>query len=281
MSHITINLLPEGAGELPICFHTASCSFPQRTMRYPEGTQDFHQILLVLSGTGVLHSGGKSFPLERGCAFFTAMGYPSEYVDTGDLTTAFLTARGTALPQLLSHYSCGDFLFAERIDVDGCLSRIQAIIREYYERKREGYLSALTYSFFVDFFEDHSNTSLSPLEQTSLYIERNFTKKLTLTELAAKNGSSVSKLCHDFKKTFGCTVFDYILQLRLTYARSYLQNSREARTKDAAISCGFEDVSYFCKAYKKRFGCSPARDRRDIAGLERTPETQETEAQKN
>ena len=26
-------------------------------------------------------------------------------------------------------------------------------------------------------------------------------------------------------------------------------------------SCGFEDISYFCKAYKKKFGKTPAEER--------------------
>lgn len=261
METFTINLLPEGLPEPPIYFHTASCRFPQATKCYAPGEQDFYQILLVLSGTGILRCGGSTYPLKRGCAFFTGEGYPSEYIDTGDLTTAFLTARGSALPELLAHYGCKDFLFTDRASPDKYLPAIQHIVREYYDHKREGQLSAYIYSFYVDFLEQYSGTPLSPLEQTTLFIERHFTQKLTLPQLAAISGISVSKLCHDFKKQYGCTVFSYILNLRLTYARSFLQVSREARTKDAAIICGFEDISYFCKAYKTKFGITPAQER--------------------
>jgi len=265
VSDFTINLLPEGIPEPPVYFHTASSHFPQNTMRYPEGAQQFYQILMVLSGTGVLHCRGESYPLQRGCAFFTAEGVPSEYIDTGGLTTAFLTARGSSLPGLLAHYGCGDFLFAQRVNLESCLSGIQRIIREYYEHKREGQLSAYVYSFFVDFFEEQAGSPKTAAEQTSLFIERHFTQKLTLDDLAAVCGISVSKLCHDFKKQYGCTVFTYILNLRLTYARSFLRSSRDARTKDAALSCGFEDISYFCKAYKKKFGRTPAEERKNTA----------------
>ncbi len=261
MSKFTINLLPEGIPAPPIYFYTASTHFPQATHRYSPGEQDFYQILLVLSVTGVLRCGGNTYPLGRGCAFFTARGYSSEYIDTGDLTTAFLTARGPALEELLAHYGCGDFLFTDRASPDKHIPAIGQIIREYYDRKREGPLSAYVYSFFVDFLEQYSGTPLTPLEQTTLFIERHFTQKLTLPQLAAVSGISVSKLCHDFRKHYGCTVFTYILNLRLTYARSFLHASRDARTKDAAISCGFEDISYFCKAYKKKFGTTPAQDK--------------------
>lgn len=263
MSDFTINLLPEGFKEPPIYFHTASSCFAQNTMRYAAGAQHFYQILFVLEGTGVLHCSGSIYPLKRGCAFFTAMGHPSEYTDTGGLTTAFLTARGGALPALLSHYGCGSFFFTDRVNPEKYLSGIRRIIREYYEHKREGQLSAYVYSFFVDFFEEQTGSGISAAEQISLFIEKNFTRKLTLEQLAALGNISVSKLCHDFKKAFGCTVFEYILNLRLTYARNFLQTNRKARTKDAALSCGFEDISYFCRAYKRKFGRTPAEDRKN------------------
>jgi len=261
MRDFTINLLPEGFREPPVYFYTASTSFPQNNMRYLADTQNFHQILLVTSGTGILHCQGNTYPLQRGCAFFTAQGQPSEYIDTGGLTTAFLTVRGPALPLLLHHYKCGTFLFAEHINLEKYLSDINRILREYYEHKREGLLSAYAYAFYVDFFEDQIPAEVSAAEQVSLFIEKNFTQKLTLEQLAAFGNISISKLCHDFKKSFGCTVFEYILNLRLTYARNFLQTNRSSRTKDAALSCGFEDISYFCKAYKKKFGKTPAEER--------------------
>lgn len=260
MHNFTINLLPEDFRELPVYFYTASNSFPQNTMRYDPGAQQFYQILLVLEGSGVLYCGGRSYPLTRGCAFFTAEGYPSEYVNTGGLTTAFLTARGSALPVLLAHYGYEDFLFAEHMNVEKCIADISEIIREYYEQKREGRLSAMAYQVFVDFFEAQRESTASPLEQICRYLEKHFMEKLTLARLAALSDVSVSKLCHDFKAAYGCTVFAYILNLRLTYARSYLFSDRDARTKDAALSCGFEDISYFCRAYKKKFGLRPSQD---------------------
>ena len=261
MHNYTINLLPEGFRELPLYFHTASACFPQATKQYRPGEQNFHQLLFVISGTGLLHYGRNTYPLSKGCAFFTAMGEPSEYINTGGLTTAFLTVKGSAVPALLEHYGCGSFLFAQRVNLDKNLSEIQRIIREYYETKREGLLSALAYSFFTGFFEEQAHRETSPLAQTCLYIEGHFARKLTLEHLAAVGGVSVSKLCHDFRKNMGMSVVEYIVDTRLTYARNYLQTVRDARTKDAALNCGFEDVSYFCKAYKKKFGRTPAQDK--------------------
>ncbi len=258
MPHITINLLPEDIPQPPMYFRTASACYPQSNIHYPEGSQKFYQILLVLSGTGTLLCQGKQYTLTPGCAFFTAQGQASEYRDRGGLTTAFLTARGDAFPALLQHYGISSFLFAQKVNTEKYLSGIQAIIQEYYTHKRAWRLSAMTYSFYVDFFEEQTGAPPTPLEQICLYIEAHFATKLTLPALAAVGGISVSKLCHDFRKAYGCTVFAYILNLRLTYGRKYLQTTRDARTKDAALFCGFQDVGYFCKAYKKKFGETPS-----------------------
>lgn len=260
MRPMTIHILPEGFRELPVYFRTASERYPQNTMRYGPGAQNFYQILFVVSGTGKLHCDGKTYPLSRGCAFFTGMGQPSEYEDTGDLITAFLTVKGFAMESLVAHYGCGSFLFVQGLNLEKYLSMIRSIIGEYYEQKREGVMSSMAYRFVVDFFEQQSVAIPSPLEQLCRYMERRFAQKLTLAQLAQEAGMSVSKLCHDFRREYGCTVFTYILDLRLTYARSYLRNSRQVRVRDVAEACGFEDVSYFCKAYKKKFDITPAQE---------------------
>ena len=95
------------------------------------------------------------------------------------------------------------------------------------------------------------------MDKTALYIEKNFSKKLTLNELAEINKTSVSKLCHDFKDKYGYTVFQHIINLRLNYAYNLLNSSATAKTKDVASVCGFDDVSYFCKLYKEKFGTTP------------------------
>ena len=261
MDNNTLNILPNNFQPLPIYFHTACDNYVQLTTDRKTGKQDFHQILLITDGSGILKCKNKTYELKRGCAFFTAEGVASKYIDTGGLMSAFLTVRGDGVKQILNHFDCKDFLFYNSIDVEKYVSDIKAIIKEYYETKRQSILSAMAYSFYINFFEQQYVNDFAPLDKTALYIEKNFTKKLTLTELADINQSSVSTLCHDFKNKFGCTVFQQILNLRLTYAHNLLTTIPDTKTKDAAASCGFDDISYFCRAYKQKFGISPSKTR--------------------
>ncbi len=256
-----INYLPENSKPLPINFHTVSSFYKQSSICRPYGQKLFHQILFILEGAGEVKCGGKRYELKKGSAFFSSKKIPIEYTNNGGLISAFLTADGPAIEALCEYYGYGDFFFIEHVNLDKYISKIEQIISEYYEKKRESVLSGMVYSFYLDFFEENREPYIDLIDRIALYIEKNYTEKLSLDMLAEKFGISVSTLCHDFKRKFGCTVFEHILNLRLTYARNYLLTVPSSTSTDAARSCGFEDICYFCRAYKKKFGKSPLKDR--------------------
>ncbi len=259
MYKLTLNVFPENFKPLPIIFHSASAYFKQATTEYLPGAQDFYQILMVLEGKGTLYYKNEVYNLKKGSAFFTSMNVPSKYVNEGGLVTAFLTIIGDGVPQLLDYFGCKEFLFYESVNIGHYISLINQIIDEYYERKCESTLSALSYNFYTTFFEYQNETSLASLDKTALYIEKNFAQKLTLDELAQINQTSVSKLCHDFKAKYGCTVFQQILNLRLNYAYNLLNSGRNLKIKDISTASGFDDPSYFCRTYKNVFGVTPSK----------------------
>ena len=168
---------------------------------------------------------------------------------------------GGGIYDLIKHYKIKNgFLFKKYINVEKYLGSLNEIINEYFKFKRSGVLSALSYNFFVNFFENESVIT-DEIKDISLYIEKNFSKKLTLSDIANLFNISVSKLTHNFKKRYNYTIFDYILNLRLNYARSMLTLDNNLKIQDVAYMSGFEDVSYFCKAYKNKFGVSPTSDK--------------------
>ena len=58
----------------------------------------------------------------------------------------------------------------------------------------------------------------------------------------------------------GAGFTERLLDARLGYAHSMLTSAREARRKvsDIALSSGFNDLSYFHRSFRKRFGLTPA-----------------------
>lgn len=245
---------------LPIRFFTAGTEHGQEHIRRPRGSSVFHQILVVVSGTGFLKCQGRTYELKSGCACFTAKATPVEYGSTENLVTAFLTADGPAVEGLMAHYGCDGFLLYEAVNAEKLVADIRRIIQSYYAHKPSGRLSALTYGFYADFFEQQTGQATA-LDRVVKHMEMHFMEKLTLAQLADIGYMSVSKLSHDFKSRFGISVFTYILNLRLSFARTLLISDASQTVKEAAAACGFEDVSYFCRAYKGKFGHSPSKER--------------------
>lgn len=252
-----ISVKSEATRALPIYLNSLSESYRQLSTHRRAKDFDFHQILFVLEGVGTLYCDGKTIPLKKGDAFFTRMYTECAYTDDGALTSAFLTVTGEAAGALADFYGCGSLAFIEGVDTERFVSEIRAIRQEYEGARREPVISARCYSFFADFFENTKSKKLSVTDRITAYLEKSFTKRITLSELSRVFGCSVSKLCHDFKARHGTTVLGYVINQRLCYAREIIKNTPDVSTWTVALQSGFDDVSYFCKAYKERFGKTP------------------------
>lgn len=248
-------------GLLAVRPYSASNSHLQEWVARPTGVKIFHQILLVLDGEGVVHAPGKTHKLKRGSAFFTSKDCPNEYINHGGLVTAFLTVDGSAIDELLAYTECDGFLFLESVNVEKYVGYINQVLNEYYSQRREALISATAYSMFCDFFAESESAHLCEDDKVLYYIEKHFTEKLTLSMIAEDANVSVSKLCHNFKDKHGTSVFNYILDFRLNNARSLIMSEPGLQINAVATASGFEDLSYFCRAYKKKFGRTPKEDK--------------------
>ncbi|MFK5952048.1 MAG: AraC family transcriptional regulator, partial [Desulfobacterium sp.] len=79
----------------------------------------------------------------------------------------------------------------------------------------------------------------------------------SLPDLARQVGMSHSRLTRGFKRVFNCTVFEYLRQERLKYARRLLTENTMNITQ-VAFNAGFCSSSHFAVAFAKRFGVRPS-----------------------
>ena len=95
------------------------------------------------------------------------------------------------------------------------------------------------------------------IQKTLSYIRRNYTNQISVEDIAAHVMFSSDYLSHTFKEFTGNTIVYYINYLRCYHARSLLKRD-ELSISAIATQCGFNNVSYFTKTYKKFFGVSPS-----------------------
>ena len=135
----------------------------------------------------------------------------------------------------------------------------------YYELKLAGLICELVRIFYTEgavrlHGEKDKRTSHRRAVITVLLerIESNYTEKITLSELAELAGMNEKYLCRFFKEFTGYTPTDYINRLRIEHA-CYEMKFNHRNVTEAAYECGFNEISYFSKCFKKYKGVSPGK----------------------
>ena len=82
---------------------------------------------------------------------------------------------------------------------------------------------------------------------------------LTIESVAKANAVSARQAQRLFASS-GTTFSEFVLEQRLLLARRLLlhEQSRDRKVSDIAYTVGFNDLSYFHKSFRRRFGVSPA-----------------------
>lgn len=98
--------------------------------------------------------------------------------------------------------------------------------------------------------------NFEPVISTIDYIHSNFSNKITLSRISKAVFADKYTLCKEFKKYTGQTIFEYLNQYRCLMAKELL--SQGITVGKAAGLCGFENLSFFTKTFKKYIGSCPS-----------------------
>lgn len=88
------------------------------------------------------------------------------------------------------------------------------------------------------------------------FMEKNFVFNMSLEKFGYLTGRSLSTFKRDFKKAYRITPQKWLTQKRLELAH-YLLSEKNRKPADLYLEIGFENLSHFSFAFKKRFGYAP------------------------
>jgi AraC-like DNA-binding protein len=88
------------------------------------------------------------------------------------------------------------------------------------------------------------------------FMERNFMFNMPLEKLGYLTGRSLSTFNRDFKRRFNMTPQKWLTEKRLELAYYHLVEKRKKPT-EVYLEVGFEDLSHFSFAFKKKYGVPP------------------------
>jgi AraC-like DNA-binding protein len=93
-----------------------------------------------------------------------------------------------------------------------------------------------------------------------IFIQKNYQRHFFIEEICNTIGLSKYYLCHSFKTVTGKTLVEYINIIRCEHARELLA-SGNFNVGESAEQCGFQDISYFSRIYKKYMGILPSEEK--------------------
>ena len=133
----------------------------------------------------------------------------------------------------------------------------------------ELYIKSMLFQFFFILDNRCRNLTKPPKNKKALdkmkvvlkYVENNYAQKITIAEVSDIVGFSESHFMRYFKETMGTSFVDYLKEYRLTMAARLLQSSEDSVLSIAA-EVGFENLSYFNRAFKGRYGMTPLQYRK-------------------
>ncbi len=272
---------------LVIPFDYADCEIreDQNLSSAEPHTHGFDEIAIVLGGTSVHVVGKDQYPLMRGDVFvihgnqvhgnkklnnFHILNiiYKRELFDVVRKELEDFPGFRT----LFIHEPCFRKFhkFKARLHLNPHqLGYIKGIIDQMTEERdsgRPGFRVIIEYLFrvlivnlcrcYTEIDTPHSKELLK-ISSAIDFMEQNFDKQISLSELANRAYTSKSTFSRAFKRMTGCTPIDYLIKLRIEKAADMMAKDSNNSVIDTAMNSGFYNSSYFTRKFKAVIGMTP------------------------
>jgi len=101
------------------------------------------------------------------------------------------------------------------------------------------------------------NRNVKTIKKIKKYIDQNYSKDISLNDIADRYNISYFHLSKTFKQIYGKNFKDYLLDVRMDHAKKLLRKSN-SNISTIAQKVGYIDPNYFSKVFKKYTGLSPS-----------------------
>ncbi len=230
------------------------------------------QILFTYDGAGELFYDGKRYLLGPGDGFFIDCMKNSSYHTVGDTWKhCVLHFYGKNAGYLYSLYTrSSDILFKKTLnghfqDLLEGIAQCSYNTSEFRDIEVSNGLENLILYLIrtTDKYRMLGAEIPKSLHMIVDYIYAHYFEHLSLETLSSLSGYNKYYLCRLFKKHFGTSPQDYIIQLRILRAKELLRDT-DMNIQNISDIVGITDPNYFYRLFKDKTSISPAAYRKNI-----------------
>ena len=221
---------------------------------------DSYLIVAVTKGKGLLTLENEVYTLSKGDCFFIDCHKPHYYRSLNDVpwNVLWIHFNGGKSKEYYEYFISHKKNIFKTPNFDDITSIILEIINtnDLQNVNAEILTSKMIVELLTfvltahDKFDDSDTAINQKLEKIYDYINTNFKENLTLDDLASKFYISKFYLTREFKKIYGITIFQHIINTRINFAKIQLRFSDKS-IEEISHLCGFNDQSYFARQFKK------------------------------
>ncbi len=247
-------------------------------------SHNYHELVIITKGKGTHKSMGGEFSLGAGDVFLIPPNIEHAYESTADLGLYNILY----LPDRLEKLNCdaaelpGWFMlltaepafrkktgFTDHLRLDPralatVISKIEALTDEL-ANKSPGWRLASTSLFYDLLVFLCRKANIPTLEKPSpaaglakvlSILESQFEQNILLSDLTLASGLTERTLLRLFKGLTGVTPMQYLINLRLEYARRLLKET-DFSVSRIALEAGFSEGNYFSRIFKAKYQMTP------------------------
>lgn len=275
-------------GELEFPYNTYLCSIPLDFATVPSHWHEEMEIIYIKKGQGVVTVDFKTYRVAANTIILILPGQLhsiEQYEDESMEYENTLFHPNMLIPKNVDHASASFIipLINGQITVPTVFTPVYPYYKDVVspidacdkinETKPQGYqlyIKSMLFQLFFILDNRCRNLTPTPKNKKALdkmkivikYVETHYSEKITITDVAEMVGFSESHFMRYFKETMGVSFIEYLKDYRLTMAARLLQASDDAII-EIATQVGFDNLSYFNRAFKAKYELTPSKYRKE------------------
>lgn len=226
-------------------------------------------VQFVLSGTGMIICNERAYTVRAGDTFLLPEGSNHIYYSFVDnqFERIWINFRGELARALLVVYKLeNQYVFAQT-DTKALLENLQTVCREAVTPHDYAHHTAPLFLQLVQFLSDNRHnegpTPDKPTETLRRYMDTHLTENIKIADMAKTLCFSEEHIIRLFKKAYGITPHQYLLQSKIRLAMLMLRTTDQS-VEQVAERLNFADARHFSTQFKRFCGYSPTHYRRLI-----------------